>query len=136
MSKYTPCSVSLFGSRTAELQVIIIFFVRKRNFRSIFIVRKRNCGTVGQVFSLCGSGIAELQVKYFPCAEAESRNFRLSIFLVGKRNCRTSGRVFSLCVSGIAEIQVIIFSYCRSRISSNAVFSLCGSGTTDRQIDR
>ena len=51
----------------------------------------------------------ELQVKYFPCAEAELRNFRSSIFLVLKRNCGTSGQVFSLCGSGIAEIQVKYF---------------------------
>ena len=68
---------SLSGSGTAELQVTQYLFslfgttklsqVLSWNFRSrIFLVRK--CGTSGQVFSLCGS--AELQVKYFPCAEA------------------------------------------------------------------
>ena len=157
---------SLCGSVIGELQVtiyslcgtssdtVLIFQVRNygtssqvfscaevelRNFRSnIFLVRKWNCGTSGQVLSLCGSGIAELQVnyfpcaevelrnfgssiflvrkqsgdlqvKYFPCAEAELRHFRLSMFLVRKRNCGTSGQVFSLCGSRIAELQVRYF---------------------------
>ena len=72
-------------------------------------MRKQNCGTSGQVFSLCGSGIEELRVKYFPCAEAELRNFRSNSFLVRKRNCGTSCQVFSLCGNGIVELQVKYF---------------------------
>ena len=55
-----------------------------RKFRlSIFLVRKQTCGTSDQVFSLCEIGIAELSgVKYFPCAEAELRNFRSQYILV------------------------------------------------------
>ena len=115
---------SLFGSGIAELQVTIIF-----------LVRKQNCGTSGnavfffcesevKVYSLCGSGIAELQVTiYSLCgsrtAEVQVTQYLFSLlgstklqvryFLVRKRNCGTSGQAFSLCGNRTAELQVKCF---------------------------